>query len=96
MAIRVYRMRNQGRKPSAGRPIGGDGHAGVIGIHAQLGAYESVTRATLSRPGTKEGDVIPPLHEPVLVTLTNQGLMLRGFESIDGAAYVQEWHCVFE
>lgn len=96
MPFRVYRMRGQGRRPSR-RDAGRDeGYVGTIGMHTQLHGTESVRLATLRGPGPKDGDILPPLYEPVLVTLTDRGLMLRGFESVDGVAYVQEWRCTFE
>lgn len=39
-------------------------------------------------------DLLPPLYEPVLVAVGRESLLLRGFQSDDGAAYVQEWRCV--
>jgi hypothetical protein len=39
-------------------------------------------------------DLLPPLYSPELIAIASQALLLRGFQSDDGAAYVQEWRCV--
>ena len=42
----------------------------------------------------RDQDLLPPLYSPQLVALSSDGLLLRGFQSADGTAYVQEWRCV--
>jgi hypothetical protein len=37
--------------------------------------------------------LLPQLYEPVLTSLGNSVLVLRGFEREGGAATVQEWRC---
>jgi len=69
---------------------------GTIALHTELRGSHSFTAATLRSGRPKEPELLPALHEPVLVTLTDRGLLLRGYESVDGASYVQEWRCVFE
>jgi hypothetical protein len=39
-------------------------------------------------------DLLPPLYSPELIAISSHALLLRGFQSDDGAAYVQEWRCV--
>lgn len=68
---------------------------GLIALHTELRGSESYTAAVLRNGEPKAAPLIPPLHEPVLVALTDRALLLRGFESIDGASYVQEWRCEF-
>ena len=41
-------------------------------------------------------ELLPPLYCPELVALGESALLLRGFQSDEGAAYVQEWRCVLE
>ncbi len=41
-------------------------------------------------------ELLPPLSSPQLVALGDRALLLRGFQSVDGAAFVQEWRCVVE
>jgi hypothetical protein len=40
--------------------------------------------------------LLPPLYSPELIAVARQALLLRGFQSDDGTAYVQEWRCVVE
>jgi hypothetical protein len=37
--------------------------------------------------------LLPELFEPVLTSIGNGSLVLRGFERDSGAATVQEWRC---
>ena len=41
-------------------------------------------------------ELLPPLYAPELVAVGESALLLRGFQSVDGAAYVQEWRCLLE
>ena len=96
MPTRVFRLRERGRRHARNRSSMDEGCVGVIGLHTELRGSESFTAATLKPGRPKEPELLPPLHEPVLVTLTDRGLLLRGYESVDGISYVQEWRCVFE
>ena len=44
----------------------------------------------------RDKDLLPPLYSPLLVALGSSSLLLRGFQSEDGTAYVQEWRCVLD
>jgi len=44
--------------------------------------------------GSNEAELLPSLYEPQLMAVGADSLLLRGFESSDGAAHVQEWHCM--
>lgn len=45
------------------------------------------------RDGRPRPDAIPPLYEPRLLTLgTEQGMMITGFEMVDGCRYYQGWY----
>ncbi len=72
------------------------GIVGDITMHAQAGGQGSYTAATLKAGAPKDPDLLPPLYEPVLVAIGGTGFLLRGFESVDRASYVQEWHCEVE
>ena len=61
-----------------------------------MSGQQNYTAVTLRDLLPKDPDLLPPLYEPVLVNIGGNGLLLRGFESIDGASYVQEWRCEFE
>jgi hypothetical protein len=51
--------------------------------------------ATLQHPNssTFENWQLPPLHDPVLKSITGNRLDLRGFEQIDSAWHLQIWSC---
>jgi hypothetical protein len=68
-------------------------------MHSILRGSELHTVARLSARAIRsihEEELLPPLYSPELVALGNGALLLRGFQSIDGAAYVQEWRCVVD
>jgi hypothetical protein len=96
MRVRVFALRQRGRRTGGYGSLAPQGIAGSIGMYTQLHGDRSIAAATLKGSAPKEPDLLPPLYEPVLVALTNQGLLLRGYESVEGAAYVQEWRCEFE
>jgi hypothetical protein len=45
-------------------------------------------RAELS---IRDEDLLSPLYSPELIAIASNALLLRGFQSEDEAAYVQEW-----
>jgi hypothetical protein len=45
--------------------------------------------------GSREESLLDPLYEPELVAVGAESLLIRGYESAEGAGYVQEWHCLF-
>jgi hypothetical protein len=45
---------------------------------------------------SQDRELLPPLYAPELVALGERSLLLRGFQSVDGSAYVQEWRCQVE
>src|SRR5262245_6538655 len=96
MPVRVYRLRVRGRRTGSHAAPRDEGCVGRIGLHTELRGTESFTAATLKSDLPREPELLPALHEPVLVTLSDRGLLLRGYESIEGVSYVQEWRCVFE
>lgn len=67
-------------------------------MHSILTGSEMHRVAQLTRRddrGLRDVVLLEPLFHPELVTLGTGSLLLRGFESIDGAVHVQEWHCMF-
>jgi hypothetical protein len=96
MKVRVRTLRSQGRKVKQ-YGTAAQGVVGDLTMHtmAESGA-NSYTVATLRAGAPKDPDLLPPLYEPTMVTIGGTGLLLRGFESIDGASCVQEWHCELE
>jgi hypothetical protein len=92
MRVTVYLMRQRGtRSPRS------DAREGISGELA-LSSTDSCAELRLRRPierTSNRTDLLPPLYEPVLASLGNSSMLLPGYESIDGAAFVQEWHCIF-
>jgi hypothetical protein len=95
MKVRVFTLRRRGRRsPGSEDP---EGIAGDLQMHSMLRGTEMHTVARLCAPAGRsvhQEELLPPLYSPELVALGNGALLLRGFQSIDGAAYVQEWRCV--
>lgn len=46
----------------------------------------------IPRRQANDPDVIPPLWEPHLLTFGGQGMIVVGFEEIDGSHYYQGWY----
>lgn len=92
MRVRVRALRQRGRRVG---PYGtmAQGILGDVTMHAQSSGQGSYTAATLRSGSPKDPDLLPPLYEPVLVTIGGTGFLLRGFEALEGCSYVQEWHC---
>lgn len=92
MKVTVYLLRKRGRRSA--RTEEGDGVAGEL----SMTSTGPCTELRLSLPverSSRRDDLLPPLYEPVLAAVSRSSMLLRGYESIDGAAFVQEWHCVF-
>jgi hypothetical protein len=98
MKVRVFVMRSRGRRA--------DHHGGATeGVPGDLRMYSQVHGAemhnvarlcTRTDRSSQDRELLPPLYSPTLVAVGEGSIMLRGFQSIDGAAYVQEWRCVIE
>ena len=91
----VYRTHENGRlcpKEGMGKPLAGPVRMYSV-MHAQLRRQVSVlTLDRLQYGGREAPPVAPDLIDPVLLTFsTEQGLMFRGAEEIDGRWYVQGW-----
>ena len=94
MRARVFLLRRRGRRL---KERGGEGLPGTLAMHSITHGNSLVRVATLTTTqerGSKQTDVIPPLHEPELVAIGQESVLLRGYEAEDGAGYVQEWMCV--
>ena len=95
MKVRVFTLRLNGRRNA--RSEGTDGVAGELRMYSMVHGSEMHVVARLcyrSDRSSNDRELIPPLYAPTLVAVGEGSLLLRGFQSIDGAAYVQEWRCV--
>ena len=96
MKVRVFAMRRVGRRYTHHDQ---EGILGELHLHAILRGSESHRVAelrALDPRGSRTEALLPPLYEPDLVAIGQDGLLLRGFESANGTGYVQEWRCVIQ
>lgn len=97
MKVRVYTLRQRGRRLE--RPENPDGVPGDLRMYSQvLGSEMHMVARLCTRTDRSSTDreLLPPLYAPELVAVGERALLLRGFQSVDGAAYVQEWRCLVE
>jgi hypothetical protein len=97
MRVRVFPLRSRGRRVE--RPENNDGVPGDLRMYSQVHGSEMhmVARlCTRTERSSTDRELLPPLFSPELVAVGDRALLLRGFQSIDGAAYVQEWRCLLE
>jgi len=95
MKVQVYVMRSRGRRSDQAN----DGVRGDLRMYSQvLGAeMHNVARlCTRTDRSSQDRELLPPLYSPMLVAVGEGSILLRGFQAVDGAAYVQEWRCVIE
>jgi len=97
MKVRVFTLRQRGRRTA--RSESAEGIPGDLRMYAIAHGSEMHRVARLCHRADRSSndrELLPPLYAPKLVALGDASLLLRGFQSIDGAAYVQEWRCVIE
>lgn len=97
MRVRVFPLRTRGKRSQ--RSEEQPGVAGDLRMFSQVHGSEMhmVARlCTRTERSSTDRELIPPLYAPELVAVGESALLLRGFQSVDGAAYVQEWRCVIE
>ena len=97
MKVRVYPLRQRGRRTA--RSEAQDGAPGDLRMFSMVHGTEMhrVARlCTRTERSSTDRELLPPLYAPELVAVGDRALLLRGFQSIDGAAFVQEWRCVME
>jgi hypothetical protein len=95
MKAHVFPLRERGRRTRKSESR--EGVAGELQLTSTMHGSEMHTALRLcSREplGIRDVDLLPPLYSPELVALGGGALLLRGFQSEDGTAYVQEWRCV--
>jgi hypothetical protein len=92
MRVTVYLMRKRGRRSA--RTEEREGISGELALSSTGSCSELRLCRSMERSSNRT-DLLPPLYEPVLASLGNSSMLLRGYESVDGAAFVQEWHVLF-
>ena len=98
MKWRIFLLRDQGhrRKPLDIR--NGPFTEGELSIMAIASARAPVYRmAALTNSDGDRKELLPPLYDPQLASLSGEVLVLRGFEKCDGYrgtfSVLQEWRC---
>ena len=97
MRVRVIVLRQHGRRTA--RADVNEGVPGDLRMYSQvLGSEMHHVARLCSRTdrSSQDRELLPPLYAPMLVAVGQGSILLRGFQSIDGAAYVQEWRCLIE
>jgi hypothetical protein len=97
MKVRVFTLRSKGRRTP--RSEATEGVPGDLRMHSMMHGSELHCVARLCHRADRSSndrELLPPLYSPNLVALGEASLLLRGFQSVDGVAYVQEWRCVIE
>jgi hypothetical protein len=93
MKVQVFLLRRNGRR---WQDRNAEGIAGELRLHSITVGSETHKVAQLCTRGDRSSwtkELLPPLYSPQLVALGNSVMMLRGYESCNGVAYVQEWRC---
>jgi hypothetical protein len=94
MRVRVYPLRQRGRHTP--RTEHADGIAGELTLQSMLHGTELHTVARLCARTGRLAELLPPLQSPELVALGNSAMLLRGFQSHDGASFLQEWRVLLD
>ena len=97
MKVRVFPLRHHGKRTA--RSEEQPGVPGDLRMFSQVHGSEMhmVARlCTRTDRSSQDRELLPPLYAPELVAVGESALLLRGFQSTDGAAYVQEWRCIIE
>jgi hypothetical protein len=97
MKVRVFCLRSRGRR--LGRNENPEGVPGDLRMYSQVHGTEMhrVARlCTRTDRSSTDRELLPPLYCPELVAVGDGAILLRGFQSVDGSAYVQEWRCQLE
>ena len=87
--VRVTLLRRQGRKLKMAQVQAEQQYCGSINSHWLRTTSIVTMRTGLADDAQKR--LPPDLYNPVFSSVGNHRLRLYGIESIDGAAYAQEW-----
>lgn len=97
MKVRVFPLRRHGRRTArADEEPGVPGDLRMFSMVHGSEMHMVARLCTRTERSSTDRELLPPLYRPELVAVGDHALLLRGFQSVDGAAYVQEWQCVLE
>jgi hypothetical protein len=91
MKATVTRLRERGKRRHDHDIQADQGTVGDLSL-ATVGPVKELKLADVNDQQMKP--VIPVLYDAQLVNLQANSMLYRGFESIDGAGYAQEWRAV--
>ena len=97
MIFKVYLLRSGSRKLSSRDAINGPSYLGDLSL-GSVSAGNSVYKvAELKTRGGIVTRLLPPLYEPVAISIAPLALQLRGYERMKEPegyySVIQEWHC---
>lgn len=97
MKVRVFPLRKHGRRTERAEiPDGVPGDLRMYSLVQGTEMHRVARLCTRTDRSSNDRELLPPLYAPQLVAVGDRALLLRGFQSVDGAAYVQEWRCLLE
>jgi hypothetical protein len=91
MKVTVTRLRERGKRRSDHQIAADPGTVGDLTM-AAVGGIMQLNLAAFDDQQMKP--LIPVLYQAELVTMHGNGMLFRGYESVDGAGYVQEWRAI--
>lgn len=96
MKVRVFPLRKNGRRTERAAQDGVPGDLRMYSLVHGTEMHRVARLCTRTDRSSNDRELLPPLFSPQLVAVGDRALLLRGFQSVDGAAYVQEWRCLLE
>ncbi len=97
MIFKVQLMRRGGRKLSWRDTINGPAYVGELSLGTVASGNSIYKIAELQTRGGIVTRLLPPLYEPVVISIAPLALQLRGFERMKEPegyySVIQEWHC---
>ena len=94
MRCRVYLLRRRGRRLPWREVCNGPSFEGDLSTHyLSLENARYLVATLIARGDVRCKPLLPELYEPVLTSVGQGWLLLRGYERVSDAAVVQEWRC---
>ena len=97
MKVRVFALRQHGRRTArAEEQPGVPGDLRMFSMVHGSQMHMVARLCTRTERSSTDRELLPPLYCPELVAIGDTAMLLRGFQSIDGASYIQEWRCLLD
>lgn len=98
MIFKVYLLRRGGRRLSWRDTLNGPAYLGDLSLGSVSAGNSIYKMAELKTQGGIVTRLLPPLYEPVVVSIAPLALQLRGYERMKEPegyySVIQEWHCM--